>query len=84
MIGRVTTVWSMSARSRTCGRTTPVADYGVSRTEFELWVVGVLGLIFILGCVFYYLGSETRRNMVQVPLEGHESEAEATAFASAD
>ena len=24
-----------------------VADYGVSRTEFELWVVGVLGTIFI-------------------------------------
>ena len=61
-----------------------LADYGVSRTEFELWVVGVLGTIFVLGCISYMLGAETRRDMVQVPLEGHEAEAEEAALASAD
>ena len=67
----------------TCGRTTRVADYGVSRTEFELWVVGVLGTIFLLGCLFYYAGTKTRSQMVDVPLEGHEAEA-ADALVSAD
>jgi len=80
----MTTAWSVFASIANMWPYDPFADYGVHRLEFELWVVGVLGTIFALGCLFYYLGSNTRRDMVQVPLEGHESEAEQTALASAD
>jgi amino acid transporter len=85
IVAGITTVWSVFCSiANMWPDAATVADYGVSRTEFELWVVGVLGTIFVLGCISYYLGAETRRDMVRVPLEGHETEAEATALASAD
>jgi amino acid transporter len=84
IITGLTTAWSVFASIANMWPYDPFADYGVHRLEFELWVVGVLGTIFALGCLFYYLGSNTRRDMVQVPLEGHESEAEQAALASAD
>jgi amino acid transporter len=71
----VTTGWSVFCSIANMWPYDPFADYGVHRLEFELWVVGVLGTIFLLGCLFYYLGTETRRDMVTVPLEGHEAEA---------
>ena len=82
IIGGITTAWSIFASIANIWPNDPVADYGVSRMEFELWVVGVLGTIFALGVLFYYLGRTTRGTMVRVPLEGHE--AEAAAFVSAD
>jgi amino acid transporter len=82
IIGGVTTAWSIFASIANIYPYDPVADYGVSRTEFELWVAGVLGTIFALGVLFYFLGTKTRSNMVRVPLEGHEAEAES--FVSAD
>ena len=82
IVGGVTTAWSVFASIANMWPYDPVADYGVSRTEFELWVVGVLGTIFALGCLFYFLGAKTRSQIIRVPLEGHE--AEAAAFVSAD
>ena len=66
--------WS-SRRTANAWPYDPVGDYGVSRTEFELWVVGVIGTIVLLGVAFYYLGASTRADAVAVPLAGHESEA---------
>jgi amino acid transporter len=82
IIAGLTTGWSIFATIANAWPYSPIDDYGVSRTEFELWVVGVLGTIFALGVVFYYLGSATRSQMVDVPLEGHETEA--GEFVSAD
>ena len=78
IITGLTTAWSLFATAANMWPYDPVADYGVSRTEFELWVVGVLGTIFLLGCVFYFAGTKHRNQMVDVPLEGHEAESEAS------
>ncbi len=77
VIGILTTAWAVFATAANAWPYDPVADYGVSRTEFELWVVGVIGSIFALGVVFYILGAKTRATLVTVPLEGHEAEAAA-------
>jgi amino acid transporter len=76
IITGVTTAWSVFTTIANAWPYDPVADYGVSRTEFELWVVGVLGTILAIGILFYFLGAKTRSQMVDVPLEGHEAETE--------
>ncbi len=77
VIGTITTLWAAFAAVANMWPYSPKADYGVSRLEFELWVLGVLGAIFALGVIFYYSGTATRRNTVTVPLAGHEGEAAA-------
>lgn len=84
VIGCLTTAWSVFASVANAWPYDPIVDYGVGRTEFELWVVGVLGSIFLLGVLFYILGAETRAQMVSVPLEGHEDEAAAAGLALGD
>jgi hypothetical protein len=76
IITGVTTAWSIFTTIANAWPYDPVADYGVSRMEFELWVVGVLGTILAIGILFYFLGAKTRSQMVDVPLEGHEAETE--------
>ena len=52
---------------------------GVSRAEFTTIALVSIGVTLAVGVLFYYLGAETRSNMVSVPLEGHEAEAAAYA-----
>ena len=75
IVGVLTTAWAVFATGANLWPYDPVGGYGVSRTEFELWVVGVLGFIAVLGVAFYYLGAEARSHLVDVPLEGEHAEA---------
>ena len=44
----------------------------VSRMKYELISLIAIGVTFVAGMVFYWLGTPTRQAMVDVPLEGNE------------
>jgi hypothetical protein len=45
---------------------------GVSRLKYELISFIAIGVTMVAGIIFYWLGAETRANMVTQPLEGNE------------
>jgi amino acid transporter len=48
-------------------------DHVVSRLKYESISFGAIIITIIAGIIFYMLGAETRRSMVDVPLEGNEA-----------
>ena len=54
---------------------TPTCRTDVSRLKYELISLIAIGVTFVAGVIFYWLGKPTRDAMVNVPLEGNEDMA---------
>jgi glutamate:GABA antiporter len=45
------------------------ANYGVSRVRFEVFTLGTLGVILVIGVIGYVLAADVRARTVDVPIE---------------
>ena len=55
----------------------------VSRAKYTTIAAVAIGIAFLAGFIFYWLGGRTREHMVEVPLEGNEELAAEAGFSPA-
>jgi hypothetical protein len=46
------------------------ASYGVTRLRFEVFTLGTLAIVLLVGLIGYALAADVRAKTVDVPLEG--------------
>jgi hypothetical protein len=47
-----------------------IDSYGVTRLRFEVFTLGTLAIVIVIGVVGYLLAADVRASAVDVPLEG--------------